>query len=238
VAVGLLAKAVDQRAYSLTDTPYSRASPLPQGERRDPRLRCKARLFQPRRQTPGFTAIKNVGAGLLAKAVDQPASSLTDTPYSRASPLPQGERRCPRLRCKARLFQPRRQTPGFTAIKNVGAGLLAKALDQPEYSLTDTPYSRASPLPHSVCISRLNRVVSPARMLAKRTRSQLESTIKNVGAGLPAKAACQSLKCRLTHLFRGQIRTLAAQAIWAFDATSANVAGSSASACSSSTWRG
>ncbi|PTC33186.1 hypothetical protein C9382_00010 [Pseudomonas aylmerensis] len=147
MGAGLLAKALDQPAYLLTDTPYSRASPLPQGERRCPCLRCKARLFQPRRQTPGFTAIKKVGAGLLAKAVDQPAYSLTDTPYSRASPLPQGERRCPRLRRKARLFQPRRQTPGFTAIKKVGAGLLAKAVDQPAYSLTDTSLSRASPLP-------------------------------------------------------------------------------------------
>ncbi|RAH02860.1 hypothetical protein DJ480_10180 [Pseudomonas sp. Leaf98] len=30
----------------------------------------------------------NVGAGLLANAVDQSTSSVTDTPHSRASPLP------------------------------------------------------------------------------------------------------------------------------------------------------
>ncbi|QBX42895.1 hypothetical protein E4T63_20850 [Pseudomonas fluorescens] len=33
-----------------------------------------------------------VGAGLLAKAVVQAAMMLTDRPFSRASPLPQGDR--------------------------------------------------------------------------------------------------------------------------------------------------
>jgi len=35
----------------------------------------------------------------------------------------------------------------------VGAGLLAKAVDQPLYPVTDTAHSRASPLPH---LDRLN----------------------------------------------------------------------------------
>ncbi|PTC25509.1 hypothetical protein C9382_24395 [Pseudomonas aylmerensis] len=38
---------------------------------------------------PTLEYIPNVGAGLLAKAVDQLAYSSTDTPLSRASPLPQ-----------------------------------------------------------------------------------------------------------------------------------------------------
>ncbi|HCS46625.1 MAG TPA: hypothetical protein DIW52_28130 [Pseudomonas sp.] len=41
---------------------------------------------------PGFPQQHRtlVGAGLLANAVCQSASSVTDTPHSRASPLPQG----------------------------------------------------------------------------------------------------------------------------------------------------
>ena len=40
---------------------------------------------------------------------------------------------------------------GFTEGKiNVGAGLLAKAVVQSPDVLTDTPYSRASPLPHKL----------------------------------------------------------------------------------------
>ncbi|KMS26166.1 hypothetical protein FE76_14730, partial [Staphylococcus aureus] len=44
------------------------------------------RAIQPG-STPGIQP--KVGAGLLANAVDQPPSSATDTPLSRASPLPQ-----------------------------------------------------------------------------------------------------------------------------------------------------
>jgi len=47
-----------------------------------------------------------------------------------------------------RQFQPHSQTRSFTPIKNVGAGLLAIAVDQPTCSVTDIPPSRASPLPH------------------------------------------------------------------------------------------
>ncbi|OWP72205.1 hypothetical protein CEC48_08205 [Pseudomonas sp. K2I15] len=43
--------------------------------------RCEHRSREQRRS--------NVGAGLLAKAVDQPPNASTDTPHSRASPLPQ-----------------------------------------------------------------------------------------------------------------------------------------------------
>ena len=41
--------------------------------------------------------IQNVGAGLPAKAAGQPLFPATDTPLSRASPLPQGQAVLPRL---------------------------------------------------------------------------------------------------------------------------------------------
>ncbi|KAB0501442.1 hypothetical protein F7R14_21670 [Pseudomonas lini] len=45
-----------------------------------------------------------VGAGLLAKAVCQAISALTDTPSSRASPLPQGRVQFERLLSRAGVF--------------------------------------------------------------------------------------------------------------------------------------
>ncbi|MCE6979408.1 hypothetical protein EI534_18920 [Pseudomonas frederiksbergensis] len=50
----------------------------------------------PDEQSPGLFSIYNttnpVGAGLLAKAMSQATLMTTDTPSSRASPLPQGPR--------------------------------------------------------------------------------------------------------------------------------------------------
>jgi hypothetical protein len=52
--------------------------------------------------------ITNVGAGLLAKAVDQPISILTDPPSSRASPLPHEFQRLRVMRQMLRLQHPLR----------------------------------------------------------------------------------------------------------------------------------
>ncbi len=99
---------------------------------------------------------KNVGAGLLAKAVCQAPNASTDTQPSRASPLPQLNRSMPdRPRSPGREVGPLPRQGPFHPLtskprhgsKNVGAGLLAKALCQALNASADTPPSRASPLP-------------------------------------------------------------------------------------------
>ncbi len=192
VGAGLLAKAVCQSLEVLTDPPLSRASPLPHWGMHRPLILCKARQFQPRRQNPGFTPIKNVGAGLPAKAVCQSLEVSTDPPLSRASPLPHSGMHRPLMRRKARQFQPRRQNPGLTPIKIVGAGLLAKAVCQSLEVSIDPPLSRASPLPHWGMHRPLMR--RKARQFQPRRRNSGLTPIKNVGAGLLAKAVCQSLE--------------------------------------------
>jgi hypothetical protein len=104
-----------------------------------------------------LTPIKTVGAGLLAKAVYQSLKRVADLSPSRASPLPHlgvyfkvGAELCLQLKCRA---APR--PPAQTAIKTVGAGLPAKAVCQSLKRVADPSPSRASPLPHLGCISRL-----------------------------------------------------------------------------------
>jgi hypothetical protein len=155
----LLAKAVGQLLERVAGLAPSRASPLPH-------LGCISRLepgcavrsnacAAPR--IPARTAIKTVGAGLLAKAVGQSLQRVAGLAPSRASPLPH-------LGCISRLESgcavrsnacaaPR--IPARTAIKTVGAGLLAKAVGQSLQTVAGLPHSRASPLPHLGCIPRL-----------------------------------------------------------------------------------
>ncbi|RMO75333.1 hypothetical protein SAMN04488487_4549 [Pseudomonas fluorescens] len=120
VGAGLLAKAVGQSIFPLTDTAHSRASPLPHFALRFTQasvpvlLRNSHPTIAPPRSTthcqgewrcwqavmsyllmranavhnPDWQHRSTVGAGLLAKAVGQSISPLTDTAHSRASPLP------------------------------------------------------------------------------------------------------------------------------------------------------
>jgi hypothetical protein len=143
----LVAKAVCQLPEISTEPALSRASPLPHWGMGRPCLRRNAWRFQSRNHTPSPTPIKNVGAGLPAKAVYQLPEISTEPALSRASPLPQWGMGRPCLRRKAQRFQPRNLTPGFTPIKNVGAGLLAKAVCQSPEISTEPALSRASPLP-------------------------------------------------------------------------------------------
>ena len=131
---------------------------------------------------------------MLAKAVDQPTCSVTGIPPSRASPLPHWGMRRPLLRRKARQFQPHSQTRSFTPIKNVGAGLPAKAVDQPTCSVTGIPLSRASPLPHWGMrrpLLRCNPAIPTARPNAKlHTDQKCGSGLAREGGGSePAKLA-------------------------------------------------
>ncbi|PTS98869.1 hypothetical protein DBR24_13670 [Pseudomonas sp. HMWF006] len=66
-----------------------------------------------------------------------------DIPLSLASQLPQGPR------CLN------------AAQKNVGASLLAKAVDQPTWLSTDTPFSRAGSLPQGYCLRLDYPVIAP-----------------------------------------------------------------------------
>jgi len=126
----LLAKAVCQALNASADTPPSRASPLPQLNRFMPdRSRSPGRdAGPPQRQGPFHPLTskprhgsKNVGAGLLAKAVCQAPNASTDTPPSRANPLPQLNR-----------FMPdRSRSPGR------GAGPLPR--QRPFHPLTSRP---------------------------------------------------------------------------------------------------
>ncbi len=139
------------------DLPSSRASPFPH-------LTCIPRLewglppanasAAPR--SSALTPIKTVGAGLLAKAVCQSLKRVADLSPSRASPLPH-------LTCIPRLewgLPPANASAAprpsaLTPIKTVGAGLPAKAVYQSLKRVADLPSSRASPLTHLGCISRL-----------------------------------------------------------------------------------
>ena len=194
----MLAVAVCQSLNWVTDPPPSRASPLPH-------LRCVPRLVwgcttrsnaaaAPR--PPARTPIKTVGAGLLAKAACQSLKRVTDPPPSRASPLPH-------LACVPRLESgcttrsnagAASRPPAPTPINTVGAGLLAKAVCQSLKRVADQPPSRASPLPHSACIPRLESGCTTGSNAAAAPRPPARTPIKTVGAGLPAKAVCQSLK--------------------------------------------
>jgi len=186
----LLAKAVCQLPEISTEPALSRASPLPQGGMGRPCLRRNAWRFQSRNHAPGFTPLKNVGAGLPAKAVYQSPEISTEPALSRASPLPQWGMGRPCLRRKAWRFQPRNHAPGFTPLKNVGAGLLAKAVYQSPELSTEAALSRASPLPHCgmgrPCLRR------NAWRFQPRNHAPGFTPLKNVGAGLLAKAVYQS----------------------------------------------
>jgi len=194
----LLAKAVGQLLERVTGLAPSRASPLPH-------LGCIPRLESgcavrsntcaaPRIPSP--TAIKTVGAGLLAKAVGQSLEKVAGLAPSRASPLPH-------LGCIPRLepscafssnagAAPR--IPARTAIKTVGAGLPAKAVGQSLERVAGLPHSRASPLPHLGCIPRLEPGCVACSNAGAAPRIPAQTAIKPVGAGLPAKAVGQSLE--------------------------------------------
>ncbi|AUO25108.1 hypothetical protein C0058_25180 [Pseudomonas sp. NC02] len=59
----------------------------------------------------------------------------------------------------------------------MGAGLLAKAVGQPMHPLTDTPLSRASPLPHLIChVSNAPRFTCPAPQVEWRLSCHPERT--------------------------------------------------------------
>jgi hypothetical protein len=149
-------------------------------------------------QRPGFqvrTVIKTVGAGLPAKAVCQSMNRVTDPAPSRASPLPH-------LGCIPRLepgcavgetVSAAPRIPSRTTIKTVGAGLPAKAVCQSMNRVTDPAPSRASPLPHSGCIPRLGLGCAVGETVRAAPRIPSRTTIKTVGAGLLAKAVCQSM---------------------------------------------
>ena len=123
------------------------------------------------------TAIKTVGAGLLAKAVCQSLKMLADLAPLRASPLPH-------LGCISRLEPScidrskcrRLESQARTAIKTVGAGLPAKAVGQSLKMLADLAPSRASPLPHLGCISRLESSCAE-RSKCRRIGSQARTAI-------------------------------------------------------------
>ena len=148
-----------------------------------------------RRRVSKANTAPTVGAGLLAKAVCQSLKRVADLPPSRASPLPQ-------LTCIPRLewgLPPANASAAprpsaLTPIKTVGAGLPAKAVCQSLKRVADQPPSRASPLPHSACIPRLESGCTTGSNAAAAPRPPARTPIKTVGAGLPAKAVCQSLK--------------------------------------------
>ena len=204
------AKAVDQAPNASTDSPPSRASPHPQGDPGMTRglgctqikcgswlacesdrsgtecINCQPAFASKPAPTGGSVCLglpgvsrSNVGAGLPAKAVDQAPNASTDSPPSRASPLPQGDpdmtwglgcmtikcgswlacesggsgTHC--INCQAAIAGKPAPTggsgydsglPGVRRSK-VGDGLPAKAVDQAPNASTDRPPSRASPLP-------------------------------------------------------------------------------------------
>jgi hypothetical protein len=68
----------------------------------------------------GLNGVKTVGAGLLANAVDQPMNELTDTPHSRASPLPHLDLHVFRWNCGLRFSKvSRRYRSNGYALKNI-----------------------------------------------------------------------------------------------------------------------
>jgi hypothetical protein len=177
----------------LTVPPPSRAGSLPQGSRAHPNPRSHPK--------------SNVGASLLAKAVCQAMKFLTVLTPSRAGSLPQG-------------FRPYTKSRSHPK-SNVGASLLAKALCQAMNMLTLPPPSRASPAPTGFsavpkipikppdncrsracsrkrCVRRwrgclCRRLREQALLLQIFCRTQSPCTPKsNVGAGLLAKAICQT----------------------------------------------
>ncbi|AYF50587.1 hypothetical protein DXV65_24510 [Pseudomonas fluorescens] len=89
-----------------------------------------------------------MGAGLLAKAVDQPPSPATDQPPSRASPLPQWN--CAIHRNQASPSKTAGVEPGtaFSPDTNqCGSWLACEGGGSAKSWLIDPPPSRASPLP-------------------------------------------------------------------------------------------
>ena len=86
---------------------------------------------------PTLKYTPNVGAGLLAKAPDQSLGQARSHSFDRCSGLGFGVLR--------HLSGRYNSDPTLKYIPNVGAGLPAKAPDQPPSSATDPPLSRASP---------------------------------------------------------------------------------------------
>ena len=139
--------AVDQPTCSVTGIPSSRASPLPHWDASSiaaaqgppiPSAQPNAKLH----------TVQKCGSGL-AREGGGSANMFGDWHTAFAGKPAPTLGGCVVRSCGAtRQFQPRSQTRSFTPIKNVGAGLLAKAVDQPTCSVTGIPLSRASPLPH------------------------------------------------------------------------------------------
>jgi len=177
----LLAKAQCQSPNLSTEPPSSGASPLPHLflrclEDQARTLNC-LRIAQTLHKPP-------VGAGLLAKALCQSLNLSTEPPSSGASPLPHLFLRCLEDQASTiaclRIAQTLHKPP-------VGAGLLAKALCQSPNLSTEPPSSGASPLPH-LFLRGLEDQASTLNCL------RIAQTLHKppVGAGLPAKAQCQS----------------------------------------------
>ncbi len=191
----MLAEEVCQSPEIATEAALSRASPLPHWGIGRPCLRRKAWRFQSRNQTPSPTPIKNVGAGLLAKAVCQSLEIPTEPALSRASPLPQGG-------CSAtpgdfnRAITPR----ALHRSKNVGAGLLAKAVYQSPEISTEPALSRASPLPQGGC-GATPGVFNRATTLQASHRSKMWER------ACPRRRCVSHRNYRLNQRFREQARS-------------------------------
>jgi hypothetical protein len=185
---GLLAKAVGQSLKRVTDLAPSRASPLPH-------LGCISRLESscavrsnaavPRIPSPNSD--QNCGSGL---ARESGASVAEEGGWSTAfagKPAPTfgvyfkvGTGCVP----PAQMPVPHPESQARTAIKTVGAGLLAKAVRQWLQGVTDLAPSRASPLPHLKCISRLESSCASRSDAGAAPRIPSPNSDQNCGSGL------------------------------------------------------
>jgi len=152
------------------------------------------------------TAIKTVGAGLLAKAEGQSLQEVTDLAPSRASPLPHlGSISRLELGCAACSNAAAPRIPSPNSDQNCGSGLARESGGSVAAGGGWSNAFASKPAPTFGVYFKVGTVcVPPAQMPVQHPESQARTAIKTVGAGLPAMAVRRVDSYRLANRYPRQ----------------------------------